>query len=69
MKLQYFQFELRSTIKGFMIKFQFFLTQPGAEEVRDGPMVSFAKMMLMISTIRHIIRSNLDTRSSETRGI
>jgi hypothetical protein len=52
-----------------MIKFQFFLTagekfldEPGAEEVRDGPMVSLAKMVLMISTFRRIIiRSNLDT--------
>ncbi len=52
-----------------MIKFQFFLTagvkfwdEPGAEEVREGPMVSLAKMVLMISTFRRIIiRSNLDT--------
>jgi hypothetical protein len=51
----------RSTIKGFMVKFQFFLTpgvkfwdEPGAEEVRDGPMVSFTKMMLMISTFTMI---------------
>jgi hypothetical protein len=52
-----------------MIKFHIFLTpgvnfwdESGAELVRDGPMVSLAKMMLMISTFRrHIIRSNLDT--------
>jgi hypothetical protein len=42
-----------------MIKF---LDESGAEKVRDGPIVSLAKMMLMISTFRsHIIRSNLDT--------
>jgi hypothetical protein len=52
-----------------MIKFNFFLNpgvnfwdESGAEEVRDGPMVSLAKMMLFTSTFRrHIIRSNLDT--------
>jgi hypothetical protein len=52
-----------------MIKFQFFLTpgvkfcdEPGAEVVRDEPLVSLAKIMLMISTFRrHIIKSNLDT--------
>ncbi len=39
-----------------MIKFKFFLTpgikfwdESGAEEMRDGPMVSLAKMMVMIS--------------------
>jgi hypothetical protein len=44
-----------------MIKFQFFLTpgvkfwdESGAEEMRDGPMVSLAKMMLMISTFTMI---------------
>jgi hypothetical protein len=52
-----------------MIKFHFFQTpgvkfwdESGAEEMRDGPMVSLAKMMLMISTFRgHIIWSNPDT--------
>jgi hypothetical protein len=44
-----------------MIKFKFFLTpgvkfsdESGAEEVRDGPMVSLAKMMLIISTFTMI---------------
>jgi hypothetical protein len=44
-----------------MIKFHFFLTpgvkfwdESGAQEVRDGPMVSLAKMMLMISTFTMI---------------
>jgi hypothetical protein len=44
-----------------MIKFQSFLTpgvnfwnESGAEEVRDGPMVSLAKMILMISTFTMI---------------
>ncbi len=44
-----------------MVKFKFFLTagvnfwdEPGAEEVRDRPMVSLAKMMLMISTFTMI---------------
>ncbi len=53
-KLKIFFFWVnRSTIKVFMIKFQFFLTPgvkfldvSGAEEMRDGPMVSLAKMMI-----------------------
>jgi hypothetical protein len=44
-----------------MIKFKFFQTpgvkfwdESGAEEMRDGPMVSLAKIMLMISTFTMI---------------
>ncbi len=66
----------RSTIKSFMIKFQFFLTpgvnfwdDSGAEDVRDGPMVSLAKIMLMFSTFTMInIRPNFFLTFKKSRS-
>ncbi len=59
----------RSAIERFINNFNFFSTpeeknrvESGAELVRDGPMASLAKMMLINRPFRmHVVRSNLNT--------